>query len=77
MKLSFLSVFAVAASLAAAPLAASEVKPVQPKASTQAGTALLLGGLTTTQIAIVAVVAAAGFGAVANGGGSSNNTPTE
>lgn len=77
MKPKFFSIVAVAATLAAAaPLAASEVKPVQPVASTQAAP-VVLGGLTTAQATIMALAIGAGVGAVANGGGSSNNTPNE
>ena len=75
MKPAILSAFAVAATLAAAPLAAKDVTPVQPKASTQ-GEAVL-GALTGTQIAVAVAVAVVGAAAISSGSDSSNNTPNE
>lgn len=74
MKISVLSAVVLSASVIAAPLMAEEIKPIQPKASTQAETALVLGALTQVEIALLAAAGLAVGTAVANGG-SSSSTP--
>lgn len=73
MKRSLLAAVAATAALAAAPVMAKDVVPVQPKASTQG--AALLGALTTTQVVTVVTLVTATVGAAAiRESGGSNNT---
>lgn len=72
MKLSTLSAVALSASMVAAPLMASEVKPVQPTVATQSE-AVVLGALTQAQLLALGVTGLA-VGAAVLGGGSSSET---
>lgn len=74
MKRSILTIAVLAASVAAAPLAASEVKPVQPKTSTQGAA---LGTLATQQLVLIGLAVAAAGVAISNSGSSSSTTPPQ
>jgi hypothetical protein len=74
MKRSILTIAVLAASVAAAPLAASEVKPVQPKTSTQGE---VLGTLATQQLLLIGLAVAAAGVAISNSGSSPSTTPSQ
>lgn len=74
--ISVLSALAFSVSVAAAPLAAEEVKPVKPTVSSQGG-ALALGTLTPAATAALIVVGIAVVGAIADGGSSSQSPDSE
>ena len=74
MKRSILTIAVLAASVAAAPLAASEVKPVQPKTTTQGSE---LGALATEQLVLIGLAVVAAGVAISNSGSSNTTTPSE
>lgn len=71
---SVLSALALAVSVAAAPLAAEQIKP-KPTTSTQGG-AVVLGALSPAAIGVLVVVGVGAIAAVAGGGSSDDDSTT-
>lgn len=72
-KTSILSALALAVTVSAAPLAAEQVKPVEPTVSSQGGV-VTLGTLGPAGTAAIVVVGIAAIAAVADGGSTSDTT---